>query len=264
MEGVHSREWGDVSREVEILVFRAILGSGRNSIRSSDGDPRSGGPAAPSVGRGRAGSFEGTAWSRPSWRTSPSHPPAASYPLAVPIEAGHSRAMQDHTRTVRVARREDWRRLRELRLAALLDSPDAFGMTYEESVAAHDESWQWWISGAGSGTPVITFIAEQRSELIGMATGAEDADDPNTAHLFGMFVRPEARGEGVGASLSEAVIEWARAEGFERIVLRVSDGNETARNMYERLSFEDVDGDASPLREGSTVATRGMTLLLRP
>ncbi|MGZ8631112.1 MAG: GNAT family N-acetyltransferase [Actinomycetota bacterium] len=172
--------------------------------------------------------------------------------------------MQDHTRTVRVARREDWRRLRELRLAALLDSPDAFGMTYEESVAAHDESWQWWISGAGSGTPVITFIAEQRSELIGMATGAEDADDPNTAHLFGMFVRPEARGEGVGASLSEAVIEWARAEGFERIVLRVSDGNETARNMYERLSFEDVDGDTSPLREGSTVATRGMTLLLRP
>lgn len=42
----------------------------------------------------------------------------------------------------------DWQEYRGIRLRALLDSPDAFGSTYEAEVVRTDEQWQARIAAA--------------------------------------------------------------------------------------------------------------------
>ena len=63
--------------------------------------------------------------------------------------------------------------------------------------------------------------------------------------LISMWVAPEARRTGVGAALVDAVIDWARAQGFPRLGLEVVDGNAAARALYARKGFEPV-GESLP------------------
>jgi ribosomal protein S18 acetylase RimI-like enzyme len=158
----------------------------------------------------------------------------------------------------------DWTRLRELRLAALLDAPDAFGGTYDDEAARDETAWRWWIGGEEGRSTGRTFVEEREGALTGMATGMVFAERPATAHLFGMWVRPQDRGRGVGAALVDEVVGWAAARDAERIELRVADGNDAATRLYERAGFVLRPEDRSPLREGFDVVTIGMELLLAP
>jgi hypothetical protein len=50
--------------------------------------------------------------------------------------------------------------LRELRLEALSEAPDAFGSTYEREVARTTADWQRWMS------PGVTFILEDAAAVL--------------------------------------------------------------------------------------------------
>ncbi len=52
-----------------------------------------------------------------------------------------------------------------------------------------------------------------------------------------MWVAPEERGKGVGRALVDAVIVWARANGFARLRLEVVDDNAPAVALYARKGF---------------------------
>jgi ribosomal protein S18 acetylase RimI-like enzyme len=54
--------------------------------------------------------------------------------------------------------------------------------------------------------------------------------------LWGMYVRPAARGAGVGRRLVEAVMDYARPR-VELIQLSVIAENRAARRLYARLGF---------------------------
>ena len=58
------------------------------------------------------------------------------------------------------------------------------------------------------------------------------------AGLFAMWVAPEARGQGAGDLLVQAVVDWAAAAGFQRVVLEVGNNNLTAIALYQRHGFE--------------------------
>jgi RimJ/RimL family protein N-acetyltransferase len=158
----------------------------------------------------------------------------------------------------------DWERLRELRLAALRDTPDAFGGTYDDEAAREKAGWRWWIVGEKGRSTGTTFVDERGGAYTGMATGMVFVDRPATVHLFGMWVRPRERGRGVGAALLDEVVRWASARRAERIELRVADGNVPATRLYERAGFVLRPEDRSPLREGSGVLTIAMELVLPP
>jgi ribosomal protein S18 acetylase RimI-like enzyme len=53
-----------------------------------------------------------------------------------------------------------------------------------------------------------------------------------------MYVRPRARGVGIGAVLIDAVIEHAR-QHVEQIQLTVISENMAARRLYERFGFRE-------------------------
>lgn len=114
------------------------------------------------------------------------------------VEVSRS-ATLDPVTEVRRVRADEWEALRDVRLRALGDTPLAFSTTLAEA-RLRDETW--WREAAARGTrgdSWITFIAEGRGPLLGMATGhypdedLVERDEPSLASLMQMWVAPEAR-----------------------------------------------------------------------
>jgi ribosomal protein S18 acetylase RimI-like enzyme len=139
---------------------------------------------------------------------------------------------------------DDWPRLRAIRLRALKDAPDAFSGTFE-AFARTPEGW------AKQVREMPTFVAVRNGIDIGVVRVAHDDVTPRSAWLLSMWVAPEERNRGVGATLVDTVIDYARASGVERVLLDVADLNEPAIALYRRKGF-DPNGDAgtfAPPRE---------------
>jgi len=142
--------------------------------------------------------------------------------------------------TVRTAGAGDWELVRDVRLAALRDAPDAFASTYAREAAYTEEQWRGWFSAQ-----FALFLADlsDRAEPAGLA-GVYDRD--GEAGLLSMWVRPAARGRGVGEALMSAAADWARDRGRDALYLWVAEANEPARRLYERYGFTPT-GERQPL-----------------
>ena len=149
---------------------------------------------------------------------------------------------------VRTARPDEWRHVRDLRLRALADCPDAFGSTFERERVYAKREWLRWISGWERAVNRLLVAIDERT-WIGMAVGSR-ADDDERAHLYAMWVDPGSRRTGVGRRLVEAVLGWAEAEGATEIELGATAINRDAVAFYERLGFAD-SGERHALRDGS-------------
>ncbi|MFC4270829.1 GNAT family N-acetyltransferase [Sneathiella chungangensis] len=57
-----------------------------------------------------------------------------------------------------------------------------------------------------------------------------------------LYVRADARGNGIGARLMQWVIDYARAQGCCRLDWNVAADNKDGRRFYERLGGYQVDG----------------------
>jgi GNAT superfamily N-acetyltransferase len=123
-------------------------------------------------------------------------------------------------------------RLRELRLRSLRDAPYAFRSSYEEFASLPDDAWTRQLA------ELVTFVAVARGRDVGIVRGAPHHQLPRAAALRSMWVASEARGQGVGDALVGAVLDWARAAGFRRVVLDVVDDNAAAIALYARHGFE--------------------------
>jgi GNAT superfamily N-acetyltransferase len=134
----------------------------------------------------------------------------------------------------------DGPRLRAIRLRALRDAPDAFSTTFEEAAARPQEEWSRQV------VELPTFVAVSNDLDVGMVRCARDEDRPDTAWLLSMWVAPEMRRTGVGATLVDAVIDWARAHGMTRLLLDVADHNTAAIALYARKGFAPT-GDVTTL-----------------
>jgi GNAT superfamily N-acetyltransferase len=66
--------------------------------------------------------------------------------------------------------------------------------------------------------------------------------DEQTPELS-IAVVPEARGQGVGRSLLDGLLQAARGDGFRALSLSVGDSNDAARRLYDRCGFVVVAGD---------------------
>jgi GNAT superfamily N-acetyltransferase len=155
--------------------------------------------------------------------------------------------------SIRLARREEWERVRDLRLRSLEDAPDAFGSTLEEEGGYGEREWVDWIEGWEGATNVL-YVAEAGDAWVGMAVGSRSGSAAN-AHLYAMWVEPGWRTRGIGSRLVNQVLGWARSWGSRWVILGVTDTNDGAARFYERLGFADT-GERHRLREGSERAVR--------
>ena len=152
----------------------------------------------------------------------------------------------------------EYPRMRAIRLRALLDRPDAFGRTHAEEEVKPDQFWIDRLSGNAS----VCFLARRRGEDVGIVHGAAYRDRKGVAGLFGMWVASEARGRGFGDALVQRVIDWAKAEGYQRLLLHVGDENSHAIALYARMGFEPTGarGTLPPPRDHVTEHERALQL----
>jgi len=65
----------------------------------------------------------------------------------------------------------------------------------------------------------VTFVASEEGDDTGIVVGVADPEHPGEAVLVSMWVAPETRGRRVGEALVQAVIDWARSEGYKAVRL---------------------------------------------
>jgi GNAT superfamily N-acetyltransferase len=87
------------------------------------------------------------------------------------------------------------------------------------------------------------FVVEvDGGRLVGMTGIYVPPNRPKLAHgatIWGVYVRPEARGRGVGQQLIRACIDWARGKGLVIVKLSATIAQDAApRRCYEACGFE--------------------------
>lgn len=139
----------------------------------------------------------------------------------------------------------DWESYRDLRLEMLLDAPDAFWTQHADVVDWDDEQWRRAAvrilslqarEGDVDGQPLGTLSLVPRFSPAGEDQPTQQAGD---VWVLAVYVRPQARGRGVGDALLRAAERQAR-DRFDgrRLVLQVYELNDPARALYARHGYE--------------------------
>jgi GNAT superfamily N-acetyltransferase len=134
--------------------------------------------------------------------------------------------------------------LREVRLQALSEAPEAFGSTYERELSRTPADWRRWLS------PGVTFILITPEGVRGMVAGQPDERDPDVVHLMAMWVHPSIRGSGGADALVSAVLNWAKLQRASSVRLNVMQQNHRARRFYERCGFVPTGVESIRARDG--------------
>ena len=121
----------------------------------------------------------------------------------------------------------DWQAWRDLRLEGLLDTPIGFGRLYAEESGFSDAQWR-----EAAQRPVLRVMAYDGDQAVGMAGGFVREDGKPT--LYGVYVRPASRGQGVLALLVDHVASWCAPVPLR---LDVHEDNHRAHAAYLKLGF---------------------------
>lgn len=108
-------------------------------------------------------------------------------------------------------------------------------------------------------------VAEHAGELVGSLTVARpgtpyaDIARPGELEFRMLAVSSRARGLGAGTGLVRSVIDLARAESFDAVVLTTMPAMADARRLYDRLGFVHV-----PQRDWTTETGLPLTVMRLP
>jgi ribosomal protein S18 acetylase RimI-like enzyme len=151
---------------------------------------------------------------------------------------------------------DDWRSHRDLRLEMLREAPDAFFTQYDDVAGFDEGTWRERIATQ------CHFQVRLDGDAVGSVGIWDDPETPSDAStLVAMYVAHRARGTGVGERLVQAVLDEAAARGRSRVVLEVTETNDPAIRLYERMGFA-FDGTRHPLPRRPELHELGMERLL--
>ena len=131
---------------------------------------------------------------------------------------------------------DEWTRYRDIRLAALLESPNAFCSTFNTEAVFSEEQWK-------SRMPRMWFaVGDDSPSLCGMIGLILQSNDTTSAHVVSFWVSPPCRCKGVGKALLRHVQTFHFTSGspLKKICLDVIVTQTEAIGLYHRLDFRIV------------------------
>jgi GNAT superfamily N-acetyltransferase len=134
---------------------------------------------------------------------------------------------------------------RALRLSALATDPLAFGSTLELESSYDRDRWADRVRRGATSANEAAWIAETGTgEMVGLIGAFSQGD---SFHLFGMWVRPDHRGGGIGRRLLERLLDWiSTAHPSSPVLLSVNPMQVAAVRLYLAHGFRPT-GVVEPL-----------------
>ena len=137
----------------------------------------------------------------------------------------------------RIATEKDFAELAQMRWDFRQESGEETAVVGLEEFLAHcvvflqkqTANYIYWI--AENDGEIISHIFAHRVELVPRPCRIKDA----FAYLTNTYTKPNRRGEGIGAELLKNVIDWARREDLELLLVYPSD---EAVGFYRRRGFK--------------------------
>jgi ribosomal protein S18 acetylase RimI-like enzyme len=124
----------------------------------------------------------------------------------------------------------------ELRRQALVDSPLAFMSSPEDDFAASVASVRDFL-GRGIDSPVFGACDPRLVGMVGLYRDRH-VKAAHKVHLWGMYVRPESRQQGLGHQLLDQALDHARKlDGVRLVHVSVGETAADAKSLYERAGF---------------------------
>jgi GNAT superfamily N-acetyltransferase len=136
--------------------------------------------------------------------------------------------------------------LKAVRLAALADSPSAFGSSFAAEADQPEDFWAERANVGATGDTSVTFFADIAGSVVGLVGAYRPQAEERSVELVSMWVSPAQRRAGIAADLVDAVVSWARETGATTVELWVTRGNDAAVRLYETAGFRST-GDHQPL-----------------
>jgi len=127
---------------------------------------------------------------------------------------------------------------RALMLHAYAESADAFTSTPEERAKAPP---QWWMQRIAPANGLGLAVGAWQAGALVASVAVEFSDKPKTrhkGHVVGMYVRPQARGQGLARRLMlEVLAQCGQRPDLRVLNLTVTEGNAPAQQLYQSLGF---------------------------
>jgi ribosomal protein S18 acetylase RimI-like enzyme len=160
------------------------------------------------------------------WRHSSTSPPASA-------KVGRGQRGVNVIRIVQAVSPSDIRTVRALfeEYAAWLDLDLSFQGFDDELAALPSE----YVPPRGA-----LLLALEGDTALG-CVGLRPLEWPRVAELKRLYVRPQARGRGLGILLSRAALSFARDAGYARVRLDTLPKMASAQRLYRELGFRDID-----------------------
>jgi ribosomal protein S18 acetylase RimI-like enzyme len=132
--------------------------------------------------------------------------------------------------------RDEWQALRDLRLTALADSPDAFLALYSDESKYTPSQWEAEFE-RGS-----WYICDDPHGSIGLIGATREPHTPwDECYLEFIWVSPGHRRSGIASDLVGHVLALLREAQCRTVHLWVLDGNVVATALYKKLGFVSSD-----------------------
>lgn len=139
--------------------------------------------------------------------------------------------------TIRRFLLEEWPLYRAVRLRALATDPGVFSSNHAAENAYPDSRWQETLLSSDLGVFGL-FDEGKVIGLTGIAIKRQAVADGSIAGLWGSWIDPVYRGQGLSSLMYQARLDWARAHPDVQIV-RVSHraGNVASRAANQKYGF---------------------------
>lgn len=152
---------------------------------------------------------------------------------------------------------EGWRKYRSIRLQELKEDPEAFGLLFEEAEKFGEEKWREPLEEVEKGENKWMVFAKLGANIVGMMSGQRlGGEDKDMVKVGEVFVAKEARGQGVGKTLLQSLIEQISKDStVKKLKVKVFTSQEAAIKLYASCGFKTKEEITEHWSDGRTHQT---------